>query len=158
VLAKNSSTNFDTGWITSTGGGGGITSVGSSDGTVIVTNTTGPAVNLQVQKTISVFTTFFTSNAYTLALSDAQSAQQCANATAATITIPNNSTVAFPIGTQISFTQTGSGKIQLATAGGVTVQSPVTFTSGTTGTRTQYSTICILKTATNTWVLTGDIA
>jgi hypothetical protein len=32
------------------------------------------------------------------------------------------------------------------------------FVSGTTGTRAQYSTISIIKSATDTWRLSGDVA
>jgi hypothetical protein len=92
-------------------------------------------------------------------LADANTAQQCSNAAAATITIPLNATVAFPIGTVITFVQTGAGKIQLA-APGLTVTSSVSggFVSGTTGTRAQYSTMTIIKAATDTWRLAGDVA
>ncbi len=110
---------------------------------------------------VSVVTTSFTTNAYTLALADANTAQQASNgATAATVTVPANATVAFPVGTVITFTQTGTGKIQIAAAGGVTITSSISggFVSGTTGCRAEFSTIGLLKTATNTWVLSGDAA
>ena len=110
---------------------------------------------------LTVKTTSFSTNAYTLVLGDASSAQQASNgSTAATITVPANSGVAFPVGTLISITQTGVGKIQIAAAGGVTIQSSVSggFSSGVTGCRAEYSTITLLKTATNTWVLAGDVA
>ncbi len=110
---------------------------------------------------ISIITTAFIANTYTLALTDVNSAQQASNgATAATVTVPTNASVAFPIPTVITFTQTGSGKIQLAAAGGVTIESSVSggFTSGVTGCRVQGSTISLLKTAIDTWVLAGDVA
>jgi hypothetical protein len=47
VLAKNSSADYDTHWVTSSGGGGGIASVASADGSVSVT-TVGSAVDLSV--------------------------------------------------------------------------------------------------------------
>ena len=104
-------------------------------------------------------TTSFSSNAYTLVIGDANTAQQASNgATAATVTVPANSSVAFTTGTVITFTQTGTGKIQIAAAGGVTINSAVTFVSGTTGCRVEFSVIALLKTATNTWTLSGDVA
>lgn len=127
------------------------------------TNTTQLATTAFVQAgaPVNVVSTTFTSNAYTLAIGDAMSAQQASNgSTAATVTVPTNASVAFPTGTVITFTQTGTGKIQIAAAGGVTINSSVSggFVSGTTGCRAEYSTIGLLKTATNTWVISGDVA
>lgn len=129
----------------------------------IGTNTTQLATTAFVQQgaPVNVLTTTFTTNAYTLALADNFSAQQASNgSTAATVTVPTNASVAFPVGSVITFTQTGSGKIQIAAAGGVTIISSVSggFSSGSTGCRTQNSTIGLLKTATNAWTLSGDAA
>lgn len=110
---------------------------------------------------VTVVNTTFTTNAYTIGLTDAETAQVATNgSTAGTITVPANATTAFAIGTVLTITQTGSGKIQIAAAGGVTILSSVSggFVSGTTGCRAQNSTIGLLKTATNTWVITGDAA
>jgi hypothetical protein len=117
------------------------------------------AVLLNTPTAVSVVTTSFTSNAYTLASGDANTAQQASNgSTAATITVPTNASVAFPVGTVVTITQTGTGKIQIAAAGGVTVDWSGTFSSGSTGCRAEYSSIGLLKTATNTWILSGDAA
>lgn len=108
---------------------------------------------------VTIASPTFTANAYTLVLGDADTAQQASNgATAATITVPANASVAFPVGTPISITQTGAGKIKLAAAGGVTIDWAGGFVSGTTGCNAEYSTITLLKTATNTWILGGDAA
>lgn len=135
----------------------GVTGATGPQGATGSTGPQGPAGSVG---TVSVATTTFTANAYTLTLADANTSQQASNAVAATITIPTNATVAFPIGTVITFVQTGAGKIQLAAAAGVTVTSSVSggFVSGATGTRAQYSTISIIKAATDTWRLAGDVA
>lgn len=138
----------------------GIATITSTGGTITVTSGSGPTVNLAAGPA-SVVSTTFSSNAYTLAIGDANTAQQATNgSTAATITVPTNASVAFPIGTVITITQTGAGKIQIAAAGGVTITSSVSggFVSGTTGCRAQYSTITLMQTAANTWVLGGDAA
>lgn len=109
---------------------------------------------------VQVVTTIFTANAYTFVAADANTAQQASNgASAGTITVPANATTAFPVGTVITVTQTGSGKVQIAAAGGVTINSSVSggFVSGTTGCRAQYSSIGLLKTGANTWVMSGDM-
>lgn len=140
-----------------------LTGTPTSPTAAIGTNTTQVATTAFVQQgaPVNILTTSFTSNAYTLALADNFSAQQASNgSTAATVTVPLNATVAFPVGSVITFTQTGSGKIQIAAAGGVTIISSVSggFVSGTTGCRAQNSTIGLLKTATNSWTLSGDAA
>jgi hypothetical protein len=134
-------------------GPAGATGPQGNTGAAGATGPTGPPSN------ITVGTTAFTTNAYTLVLGDANTSQQASNGSvAATITVPANATVAFPIGTVVTITQTATGKIQIAAAVGVTIQSSVAggFVSGTTGCRTTFSTISLLKTATNIWVLAGD--
>ena len=94
-----------------------------------------------------------TVGAYTLVLTDDNRMVEMSNATGTTLTIPLNSSVAFPIGTMITILQTGAGQTTVAGAGGVTV-------NGTPGLklRTQYSAATCIKRATNTWVLIGDLA
>lgn len=106
-------------------------------------------------------TTTFTTNAYTLAIGDANTVQIANNgATAATITVPPHSIVAFASGTLITFVCKGSGKIQLAEGAGVTIHAPIMgdFVSGSTGNRAQYSSMSLYQDASNSWVLSGDIA
>ena len=94
-----------------------------------------------------------TVGAYTLVLTDDNRMVEMSNAAGTTLTIPLNSSVAFPIGTMITILQTGNGQTTVAGAGGVTVH-------GTPGLklRTQYSAATCIKRATNTWVLIGDLA
>jgi len=73
-----------------------------------------------------------------------------------TITIPNNSSVAFPVGTVINTFTTTSAR-SLAPAGGVTLNWRQGGGLGT-GTRTiaAHSFFSITKSATNVWELTGS--
>jgi hypothetical protein len=91
---------------------------------------------------------------YTLALTDAGDVVTLTNGSAITVTVPLNSSVAFPIGTQITLAQMGAGQVTVAGAVGVTVYSADSFLS----LRTQYSSGTLIKTATNTWLLIGDLA
>jgi hypothetical protein len=86
-----------------------------------------------------------TTTARTLALSDANAFIAVTVAGAATITVPTNASVAFPVGTVITIFAQG--------AGGVTI-SPVSGTVTITGTATAAQNICrkIIKTGENTWV------
>lgn len=83
---------------------------------------------------------------YTLVLTDAGKEVECSNASAITLTIPPNSSVAFSIGTIIPFSQEGVG-IVTATAGvGVTLRAP-----NGAATAVQYDSRVIVKIATDTW-------
>lgn len=95
----------------------------------------------------------------TLAISDANTIQDCSNASGQNITIPPNSSVAFPVGTVILFLQSGAGTVTAIGGSGVTV-------NGISSTTAQYSTFAVKKEATNTWegigtvqsvTLTGDV-
>jgi hypothetical protein len=95
-----------------------------------------------------------TGTTYTPVISDAGDVVTLTNGSAITVTVPLNSSVAFPIGTQITFAQTGAGQVTFAGAVGVTVNSA----DSALKLRTQYSSGTLIKTATNTWLLIGDIA
>jgi hypothetical protein len=69
-----------------------------------------------------------------------------------TITIPTNSSVAFPVGTTLDILQTGAGQVTIAGAGGVTVNATPGFKL-----RTQWSSVTLFKRAENTWVAFGDL-
>jgi hypothetical protein len=102
----------------------------------------------------------FTTNAYTLLASDSGNYLLASNSTTAgTISIPTNATTAFPVGTQITIQQTGTGQltIQAATSGTTTVTS-TGATAISPKLRAQYSTATCIKTATDSWTVIGDIA
>lgn len=90
---------------------------------------------------------------YTLTLADASKLVEVSDASANTVTIPLNSSVAFPTGTQISVLQTGAGQTTIAGTSGVTLNS----TPGTK-LRAQWSACTIIKRATDTWVVVGDLS
>lgn len=90
---------------------------------------------------------------YTLVLSDANKLIECTNAAAITLTIPTNASVAFPLGTQIAIAQGGAGQITISPAGGVTLLSKFSRLKC----EAQDGMIFLLKQATNTWRVTGDL-
>jgi hypothetical protein len=94
-----------------------------------------------------------TGTTYTLVAGDAGDLVTLTNAAAITLTVPLNSSVAFAIGTQITITQSGAGTVTVAGAVGVTVNSA----DGDLKLRTQWSAATLIKTATNSWILIGDI-
>jgi hypothetical protein len=93
-----------------------------------------------------------TGTTYTLVASDAGDLVTLTNASAITLTVPTNATVPFAIGTQITITQSGAGKVTVAGAVGVTVNVADSYLS----LRTQWSAGTLIKTGTNSWILIGD--
>jgi hypothetical protein len=88
---------------------------------------------------------------YTLLLTDAGKALVCTNAAAVTVNVPDNATVAFPIGTIIHVTQSGAGQVTLVPAGGVTLETSTTLLS-----RDQNSVLWLWKRDTDVWIVGGD--
>lgn len=117
-------------------------------------NSTKLATTAFVQTSKLVVINAQTGTTYTSVLADGQKLVTMNNASANTFTVPTNATVAYPIGTQINITQTGAGQTSIVATGGVTIQSP----GGALKLRVQYSTATLVKTATNTWILMGDIS
>jgi len=94
-----------------------------------------------------------TGTTYTTVLADQSKLVTLNNGSAITLTIPANSSVAYPVGTKIDFAQLGAGQVTFAGASGVTVNSTPTLKL-----RAQYSGASCIKTATDTWLLVGDLA
>ena len=93
-----------------------------------------------------------TGTTYTLVLADASNKLvELSNTSAITVTVPLNSSVAYPVGSQIMLLQTNSGQVTVAGAGGVTVNSNPGLKL-----RAQWSSATLIKRAENTWVLVGD--
>ncbi len=94
-----------------------------------------------------------TGTTYTFVLADSGKICEFANASAITVTVPPNSSVAFPVGTQIEVTQTGAGKVTLAQGSGVTITSLASYKS----IAGQYASATLYKRATDTWQLSGSL-
>lgn len=91
---------------------------------------------------------------YTLALTDDGKVVEMNNASANTLTVPPNSSVAFPVGAQILVLQTGAGQTTLAAGAGVTVNSK----DGNLKLSAQWCAATLIKRATDTWVVVGDLS
>jgi len=151
ILAKATNANMDFVWtdanpgdITAVTAGTGLTGGGTSGS---VTLSFDYAVGNQAIENAQTGTT------YTLVLTDAGKMVTLTNASAITLTIPTNASVAFPVNTRIDLLQYGAGQVTVGGAG-VTINS-----SGAklklTG---QYSGASLWKKATDTWVLIGDLS
>lgn len=94
------------------------------------------------------------SASYTLALTDIGKIIEMNVSSANTLTVPLNSTVAFPIGTSIDVVQYGSGQTTLVAASGVTLRSNGSKLklSG------QYSAASLYKRGADEWITMGDLS
>lgn len=93
-----------------------------------------------------------TGTSYTLVASDAGKIITMSNASANTLTIPANSSVAFPVGTRIDIVQLGAGQTTIS----ITSDTLVSYLS-LTKIAGQYGGASIVKVASTQWVLVGNL-
>jgi hypothetical protein len=91
---------------------------------------------------------------YTIALTDIGKIVEMNSASANNLTIPLNSVVAFPIGTQIEVSQYGAGQTTIVATGGVTTRSISGFLKLTS----QYVGVSLLKIGTDEWYVFGNLS
>jgi len=92
-----------------------------------------------------------TGTSYTLVATDAGKTVSMNNASINTLTIPANSSVAFPINTVINVVRLGDGKTYISGASGVTINGYSSFYLD------KYSTVKLTKIDTDAWLVTGSI-
>lgn len=90
---------------------------------------------------------------YTTVLSDRDSLIEINSSSGVTLTIPTNTSVAYPVGTSFDILQTGTGQVTIAGDSGVTVNATPGLKL-----RTQWSSATLFKRGTNTWVVYGDLS
>lgn len=108
-----------------------------SNGEGVIEGNLSPAINAQ------------TGTSYTLVLADAGKIITRSNASSSTQTLPQNSSVAIPIGTIIPIINLGAGLVTFAAGTGATV-------NGMTSIK-QYQFALMVKTATNTWNVSSGV-
>jgi hypothetical protein len=91
---------------------------------------------------------------YTLIIGNADQIVEMNVSSANTLTVPLDSSVNFPTGTQITILQTGTGQTTITPA---TVGVTINATPGLK-LRTQWSSATLIKRAANTWVAIGDLS
>jgi hypothetical protein len=127
-----------------------ITSVATND---VVYYNGSSWVNKNINS-IPISTNAQTGTTYTTVLADAGKIVEASNASAITLTVPTNTSVAYPVGTQITILQTGVGQVTVAAV------TPATTTINATPglkLRAQWSSAVLTKRGTDLWVLTGDL-
>lgn len=99
-----------------------------------------------------------TGTTYTAVLGDRAKLITMNNASANTLTIPTNASVAYPIGTCLLVQQIGAGATTIAGATGVTLQgSGQSVSAGSCDLSARYDLATCLKTGTNTWLVQGAV-
>jgi len=95
-----------------------------------------------------------TGTTYTLVLGDAGDVVRCTNSGAITLTVPKNSSVAFPTGTKIAIVQGGAGQVTIEPVDGdVTLESYDSALS-LVG---QYAGAVLIKRDTDEWIVEGNV-
>ncbi|WP_353809172.1 hypothetical protein [Agromyces sp. SYSU T00194] len=93
-----------------------------------------------------------TGTTYTPVLSDRGKLVTLSNAGAITVTLPQDSSLAFPVGGRIDFAVLDTGMATFSAGTGATVNGTPSAV-----TRAQYSAVTAIKIAANTWLIVGDL-
>jgi hypothetical protein len=129
---------------------GGATAWGTITGTLSDQTDLQTALDTKTNKLITINRQ---TASYTLVLSDADKLVEMNVGSANNLTVPLNSSVAFPTGTQILLAQYGAGQTTVVATSGVTVRS----NGGKLKLNVQYSGATLIKIGTDEWYLFGDI-
>jgi len=101
----------------------------------------------------SITTISAKTDSYTLSnLNERDTIIEISKTSATTLTIPADATVDYPVGTTLDIIQTNTGQVTIAGAGGVTVNATPGLKL-----RTRWSSATLLKRASNTWLVYGDL-
>lgn len=91
---------------------------------------------------------------FTIAIGDGGKTFLITSSSSSGITIPNDTSAAFPVGTQMAFVRMGTGTVSF-TAADQSVQ--ILSKNSNKSIAAQYSQALLVKRAANTWLLMGDL-
>jgi hypothetical protein len=153
VTSITAGTGLSGGTITTSGTIAIDSTVATLTGSQTLTNKTltDPKINLAFDaQTGTTYTTILDDNGQIVTMN---------NASANTLSIPTNASVAYPIGTQINVLQIGAGQttIQAVTSGTTSILS-TGATAAAPKIRARYGMATCIKAATDTWYVVGDIS
>jgi len=148
ILSKASNTDLDYTWINNDTGD--ITGVTTGTDSGLAGGVTSGTANLRLKLEFDAET----GTTYTLVAANLNQLVTLNNASAITLTLPPS---VFSAGDVINIAQIGAGQVTLAQGSGVTINS-----TGATATapklRARYSAASIICTASNTFLVVGDLA
>jgi hypothetical protein len=90
---------------------------------------------------------------YTLSLDDISKSLTFNSTATYTVSVPPNSSVAFPTGAKVDVLRLGTGAVTISPGSGVTINSK----NSNKNIAAQYSGATLVKVDTNTWILIGDL-
>lgn len=123
-------------------------------GSALGVNTTGPLATLHVAGGFIMENQFNRNTVnYTLVATDAGKVIEMNVSSANSVNVPLNSSVPFPIGTEIFIMQYGTGQTSISPVSGVTVRSKANYKK----IGSQYTGACLLKVGTDEWYLVGSL-
>jgi hypothetical protein len=144
VLTADSTATLGVKWATAAAGDvtlNGVQTLTNKTLTSPVINDARQNININAQ----------TGTTYTLVLTDNGRLVTLSNASAITVTVPTDASVAYATGAIINLQAIGTGQVT------VVGDTGVTLTGTGTKLRTQYSAGSLVKLGTNSWTLIGDI-
>jgi hypothetical protein len=115
---------------------------------------TGAKIEAGATVNIKAASISFTGTSKTLVLTDANTYQQCDNASAQTVAIPLNNSVAIPVGSWITFEQHGAGQVTLDADSGVSLNG---IDGGSIKVAERWNAIMLRKIGTNSWIGYGAL-
>jgi hypothetical protein len=145
VVAATSPLAYDSGTQT-------VSITAGTDGQVLVYNASSGAWEIVAPPFAPLY---FTENVqtanYTLALADVAKVVAVNSSSNLTLTVPLNSSVAFPLGTVINVYRAGTGAVTISGAAGVTVRNDGAISA-------QFGEVSLRKRGTDEWVLSGNVS
>lgn len=94
-----------------------------------------------------------TGTSYQLVLADQGGMVTLNNTGAIALTVPPNSSVAFPVGTTILLAAVNTGQVTITAGAGVTINATPGLKI-----RTRYSAATLVQVAANSWIAMGDLS
>ena len=137
--------------------GTGLTTLTVEVTAVNISGVESDPLDLTITKTNTFRNHQNSSDTYTLVIGDKERFIDMQRSGANSVQIPLNSSVPFPVGTEIKISQRGTGTTTITPIGGVTLQSK----GATVGSRaivSQFGIVTVLKIETDTWYVFGDVA
>jgi len=135
---------------------GAVTTTTIAASVTLTTPNIGAATGTSLNTTGNVISHILTTTqvaSYTLVLTDDGTIVQMSVGSANNLTVPPNSSVAFPIGTQIIIQQQGAGQTTIVAGSGVTLNSTPGLKL-----RAQFSGAVCIKFSTDAWFVFGDLS
>jgi hypothetical protein len=104
--------------------------------------------------TVALADSTLVSNAgsYSLTVSDKNKVIEITGSSSASVTVPTNSSQAFPVGSQVTIIRNGTGTVRIIGSGVTLRHTPGEYL------RAQYSSATLIKRATDEWYLIGDLS